>query len=134
DKARNDAEAEARRANVVLELIVQMFSKANPYDEMGKPEDYTVRQLLFDFSQALPQELDSQPAVKAEIHAILAKGFTNLDADRAEGHIREALRLRRSTVGEDHPTYAETLLTQATFVWMWGGNIYSPSSFVGRPC
>src|SRR5947208_3570719 len=45
DKARNDAEAEARRANVVLELIVQMFSKANPYDEMGKPEDYTVRQL-----------------------------------------------------------------------------------------
>jgi serine/threonine protein kinase len=121
DNARNDAEAEARRANVVLELIVQMFSKANPYDEMGKPEDYTVRQLLFDFSQALPHEVDSQPAVEAEIHAILAKGFTNLDFDRAAVHIREALRLRRSTVGEDHPKYAEILLTQATFVPMFAG-------------
>jgi len=121
DKARNDAEAEARRSNVVLDVIVQMLSKANPYDEIGKTEDYAVRQMLLDFSQALPQELDSQPAVKAEIHAILAKGFTNLDADLAEVHIREALRLRRSTVGEDHPTYAETLITQATFVLMFEG-------------
>jgi serine/threonine protein kinase/tetratricopeptide (TPR) repeat protein len=121
EKARNDADAEARRANVVLDVIVQMLSKANPYDELGKNEDYTVRQLLLDFSQALPQELDSQPAVKAEIHAILAKGFTNLDADRAAVHIREALRLRRSTVGEDHPAYAEILLTQATFVPMFEG-------------
>ncbi len=121
DKARNDAEAEARRANVVLDVIVQMLSKANPYDEMGKPEDYSVRQLLFDFSQALPQELDGQPAVKAEIHSILAKGFTNLDFDLAQVHIREALRLRRNTVGEDHPKYAEILLTQATFVPMFAG-------------
>ncbi len=122
ETVRNEAQAEARRAKVVLDVIIKMFSMGNSYDRMGKPTDYTVRELLLEFGDSLPQELENEPGVNAEIHAILAKGYVNMAGGRAERHLREALRLREEVYGEYHPKVAESLISFASYHWSWSSD------------
>jgi serine/threonine protein kinase len=108
-----------RRANVatakaqaVSALLQNMLATSNP-DEV-KGADYTVRQLLDDFSAGLGSELASQPEVEAEIRATVGRAYWRLGvADAAESQLTRALALRRRLFGSNHESVADSLVDYA---------------------
>ena len=116
---RNQALAQAKsdetKARKVSELILSVFSSADPYGQQAK--DYKVRDLLDDFSHSLEGKLDEQPEVAAEIHRVIGVAYRNLKAHQpADKHLDRALELHRRVYGEQHPLYAQVAVDHATNV------------------
>jgi tetratricopeptide (TPR) repeat protein len=106
------AVTESAKAQAVSNLLQDMLRSANP-DE-AKDAQYTVRQLLDDFSASFGAGLPGQPEVEAEIRATIGRAYWRLGAsDKAEPHLARALELRRSRFGPDHETVAESLVDMA---------------------
>jgi tetratricopeptide (TPR) repeat protein len=103
---------ENAKAQAVSNLLQGMLRSANP-DEM-KDADYTVRQLLDDFSASFAAGLPDQPEVEAEIRATIGRAYWRLGAaDKAEPHLTKALKLRRRIYGPDDERVAEILVDMA---------------------
>ena len=113
-EARKEAQAEATKAKAVVDLLQEMLVSANP-DQM-KGAEYTVRQLVDDFSEQIDDRLQSQPEVEAELRSTIGMVYWRLSVnDKAEPHLRAALELRRRIYGNEHEKVAESLLDYA-----WG--------------
>ena len=111
---------EAAKAKAVVDLLLEMLGSANP-GKMKGPE-YTVRQLVDDFSEQLGDQLQDQPVVEAELRQTIGhiyKQFRLLD--KAEPHLRAALELRRRIYGNEHEKVAQSLLAYAENVGGVGG-------------
>jgi tetratricopeptide (TPR) repeat protein len=90
-----------------------MLGSANP--DAAKATEYTVRQLLDDFSAGFGSELAGQPEVDAEIRATIGRAYWRLGSpDRAEPHLMRALELRRGLFGPNHEKVAES---QVDLAW-----------------
>jgi hypothetical protein len=86
-----------------------MLASSNP-DEV-KGADYTVRQLLDDFSDRLGTKLSEQPEVEAEIRATIGTAYAQLGVfDKAEPNLNRALDLRRGVFGQQHEKVADSLV------------------------
>ena len=110
------SKTEANRANAVVALLLEMLDSANPDDTKGA--DYTVRELLDDFSQGLDDQLQDQPEVEATIRATIGNAYRRLALpDEAEPHLQAALDLRRRVFGDDHEMVAKSLLDYAFNFW-----------------
>jgi serine/threonine protein kinase len=112
------AKEEADKANLLNDLLQQMLVSSNP--DSGKGRDYTVRELLDDFSVALvfqsSGELAAQPEVEATIRSLIGQAYTRLgELDQAEPHLEVALDLRRRVHGVRDKRYAESLFHLAWF-------------------
>ncbi|HJS08442.1 MAG TPA: serine/threonine-protein kinase, partial [Pirellulales bacterium] len=106
------ANAQNARAQEISNLLQRMLRSANP-DE-AKDAEYTVRQMLDDFSDSFDGELDDQPEVEAEIRATIGQAYWRLGAaEKAEPHLTRALELRRDRFGLDHEKVAEVLVDMA---------------------
>ena len=89
-----------------------MLASANP-DEV-KGTDYSVRQLLDDFSAGLDDQLAGQPEVEAEVRTTIGRAYSRLGVtEQAESHLKKALELRRGVFGTDHEKVAEVLTDYA---------------------
>jgi tetratricopeptide (TPR) repeat protein len=110
--ALHDAEVEAARANAVIGLVQQMLSSASPYGLEGK--DYTVRQLLDEFSVGIGDRLKGQPEVEATVRALIGKTYAQLLVRKeADVHLRAAIELYRKTLGNEHEKLADCLIDHA---------------------
>jgi tetratricopeptide (TPR) repeat protein len=103
------ATTENAKAQAVSDLLQGMLRSANP-DE-AKDAEYTVRQLLNDFSASFRAGLVDQPEVEAEIRATIGRAYWRLGApEMADPHLTKALELRRRLFGADHESVAEVLV------------------------
>ena len=70
-----------------------MLASANP--ETLKGSEYTVHQLLDDFSAGLGNQLAGQPEVEATVRGVIGKAYWRMGkAARANPHLKAALDLR----------------------------------------
>jgi tetratricopeptide (TPR) repeat protein len=100
------AQTEAAKATAISDFLQEMLRSANP--EALKGSDYTVRQLLDDFSAGLGNQLQNQPQVEATIRATIGKAYYRLgDGAKAQQQSERALALRRRVFGEQHEQVAE---------------------------
>jgi serine/threonine protein kinase/tetratricopeptide (TPR) repeat protein len=107
---------EAGRANAVVSLLLAMLDSANPDDAKGT--DYTVRELLDEFSRGLDGQLEDQPEVEATIRATIGNAYRRLALpEQAEPHLKAALDLRRRVFGDEHEMVAKSLLDYAFNLW-----------------
>jgi serine/threonine protein kinase/tetratricopeptide (TPR) repeat protein len=112
DDSRRAAEAEAAKATAIRNLLESALQSTNP--DQAKGSDYTVRQLLDDFSSRLGDQLKNQPEIEAEIRAIIGNAYRRvLATEKAQAHLEAALGLRRRIFGDQHPKVAESLLDLA---------------------
>jgi hypothetical protein len=106
------AASESVKAPAISSLLQGMLRSANP--DAAKDAEYTVRQMLDDFSDNFGDGLDGQPEVEAEIRATFGKAYWRLGvASKADPHLTRALALRRELFGPDHEKVAEVLVDMA---------------------
>jgi serine/threonine protein kinase len=104
--------AEAAKATAISDLLQTALQSANP--DQAKGSDYTVRQLLDDFSGGLANQLLGQPEVEAQLRDTIGNAYRRLGLyDLAAPQYQAALALRRRIGGTDTAEYAEILLDYA---------------------
>jgi serine/threonine protein kinase len=104
--------AEASKATAISELLQSALQSANP--DQAKGPDYTVRQLLDDFSGGLADQLAGQPEVEADIRATIGNAYRQLGIFYlAAPQFETALALRRRIGGTDDANYAKILVDYA---------------------
>jgi hypothetical protein len=109
------ADKEAATANRITEYVQQMLYAANP--EATKDLNYSVRQLLDDFSGTLEGRLADQPEVEAALHATIGNAYWGLqEPGKAKHHLTRALELRRDLFRTQHEKYADSLVDYAVSI------------------
>jgi tetratricopeptide (TPR) repeat protein/tRNA A-37 threonylcarbamoyl transferase component Bud32 len=102
------SETEAAKADAVSDFLQQMLRSANP--DALKGTQYSVRQMLDDFSAGLTNQLADQPEVEAAVRATIGRAYHRLGvATDARAHLERALALQRSIFGAESEQVAETL-------------------------
>jgi tetratricopeptide (TPR) repeat protein len=97
-------------------LLQELLEFANP-DQVQA--DYSVRQLLDDFSAGLGNQLAAQPEVEAEVRLTIGRAYRRLSvADRAESNLKMALDLSRRVFGAEHEKVAECLIDYGWYLIM----------------
>jgi tetratricopeptide (TPR) repeat protein len=111
--AEHEKGAEAAKLASVSDLFERMLTSANPDSFRGS--DYTVRQMLDDFTAGLNNPLSGQPPeVEATVRLEVGWTYFRLGViSKAEPNLRRAVELRRSALG---PTNLETLDAQHRLV------------------
>ena len=105
------ARTEAAKATAISDFLQQSLQSANP-DEM-KGSEYTVRQLLDDYSVGLENQFKDQPEVEASVRATLGQTYYRLGlADKSQAQLERALMLRRHIFGSNE-LVAATLVDYA---------------------
>jgi serine/threonine protein kinase len=106
------AATESARAQAVSDLLQEMLGSADA--ARAKGVDYTVRQLLDDFSAGLGSQLADQPAVAADIHATIGRAYRSVKRpDQAQPHFEQAIALRRQADGPQSVKLAAILVDGA---------------------
>jgi tetratricopeptide (TPR) repeat protein len=109
---RKKAETEAIKATAISDFLQELLSSANPYELKGS--EYTVRQLLDDFSAGLGTRLAGQPEVEATVRNTIGHSYHQLGlAEKAEPHFERVLALRRRIFGEQSQEVAQSLVNRA---------------------
>src|SRR6266540_5305342 len=108
-RLRSQAETEAAKATAISDFLQQMLGSANP--DALKGSEYSVRQLLDDFSAGLATQLANQPEVEATVRATIGRAYYRLGvADKAVAHHERSLTLRRRVFGDQAEPVAESLV------------------------
>jgi tetratricopeptide (TPR) repeat protein len=109
-----DARRQAEKADAVTGLLDEMFRSASPGSAKGK--DFTVRQLLDDFSRDFAGQLDREPEVEMTVRGTVGMAYEGLgDYVQAEAHLRRAHELARGIFGEEA---VETMSALARVGWL----------------
>jgi serine/threonine protein kinase len=106
------AKTETARAQAVSDLLREMLGSS--YPNRIKDSQYTVRELLDDFSGGLEDPLEGQPEVEAAIRSMIGRSYSQLRVpDRAELHLKRALDLNRQVFGAGDKHVANSLVDYA---------------------
>jgi serine/threonine protein kinase len=106
------AKTETARAKAVSDLLQEMLGSS--YPDRVKNSQYTVRELLDDFSAGLEDPLEGQPEVEAAIRSMIGRSYGGLQVpDRAELHLKQALDLNRQVFGASDEHVANSLVDYA---------------------
>jgi serine/threonine protein kinase/tetratricopeptide (TPR) repeat protein len=106
------ADRAAKTATRISESLQQLIASANP--DAAKGQNYSVRQLLDDFTASLGTSLGDDPEVEAALRSTVGKAYWRLGfADEGVKQLARALALRRSVFGSHNPKTAETLVDYA---------------------
>jgi tetratricopeptide (TPR) repeat protein len=112
---RNERRAvtESAKAVATSNLLLAMLDSASP--EQAKGSEYTVRQLLDDFSAGLGDQLRDQREAEAAVRLTIGNAYRRLNLfQKAQPHLEKALQLRRELFGDDHEMVAES---QVALAW-----------------
>ncbi|WP_321475552.1 serine/threonine-protein kinase [uncultured Paludibaculum sp.] len=107
-KARNLAEAEAARTQRIQQFMTRLFEGG---DEAAGPKDDLRVVTLLDRGLQEARELDSEPAVQADLYQTLGGIYKKLDnLVQSESLLKLALERRQALFGPNHPRVAESLV------------------------
>ncbi len=110
---------ERARAERVSEFLVDVFRTSDPERAVG--EVVTARQILDTAAARVRSEFDEDPRVRASMLHIIGVVYANLGLhDRAVPLIDDALELRVTALGEEHPETLESRAEQATLRFRTG--------------
>lgn len=116
-----EARRQEQSARAVSDFLTEILATANP--NRAKRSDYTVRELLDDFSNSLGEQFLDQPEVEATLRLTVASAYHGLGlAEQADPHFKKALELRRGAFDVDSVGVADVL---TGYAW----NLYD----LGRP-
>jgi tetratricopeptide (TPR) repeat protein len=106
DRANREAErarTEAGKSDQVATFMTELLAGVGPSVARGR-NTTMLREILDDTSERVGTDLVGQPEVEATIRSVLGTTYRDLgEYERADPHLREALELRRRTLGDDHP-------------------------------
>jgi tetratricopeptide (TPR) repeat protein len=93
-----------------------------PADPLNTPDrQITVAELLDRTSARIEDAFPGEPLVEASIRTTLGVTYRGLgEYEAAVRHLEEALRIRRSELGDDHPMTLESMLPLAWANWYLG--------------
>lgn len=92
------AKRQAEKASTITSLLDEMFQSASPDSAKGK--DYTVRQLLDEFSMRLNSQLATEPEVEMTLRATIGTAYEGLgDYLQAEPHLQRSFALAQQLYG-----------------------------------
>lgn len=106
--AREDAMNEAKRANTVVGLLLDMFSGADPTSSRAQSD--SLRRLLDDFTAMQTGDLDAEPGVLYSVDLVVGKAYLSL-GELAKAHSRaiDAVDTARRLHGPNHLDVARAL-------------------------
>ena len=103
---------ESAKAIATSNLLLSMLDSASP--DQAKGSEYTVRQLLDDFSAGLGDQLKDQREAEAAVRMTIGNAYRRLNLfQKAQPHLAKALQLRRELFGDDHEFVAESRVALA---------------------
>jgi serine/threonine protein kinase len=106
------ATTESARATAVSDLLQETLSSANA--ERARGSQYTVLQLLDDFSAGLGHQLADEPAAEADIRATIGRAYRSLGMpEQAQPHLERAIELAQQVYGAQHEKVAAALVDYA---------------------
>ncbi|HSK77837.1 MAG TPA: serine/threonine-protein kinase [Thermoanaerobaculia bacterium] len=112
-RARIEAEQFRHEADQVSEFLVNLFRVADPSEDRGS--SVTVRETLDRGVEDIRSKLRDQPASQARLLDAIGRTYFSLGLyTRARPLLEEAVALRRSHLGGDHPELALSLRNLAT--------------------
>lgn len=101
-----------QRAERVSSFLQDLFAIPDPGKSRG--ETIPAREILDRGAEQIQQELREEPETRAALLETMSKVYSNLGLyGPALALSRNAVRLRRATLGNDHPDLAESLHTLA---------------------
>jgi eukaryotic-like serine/threonine-protein kinase len=107
-RERDRANQAAARAEAVTQSLVAVFEFADPGKSRGNA--ITAKELLDQGAEKVVRELKDQPAVRAKLMDTIGGLYQSIGVyDRAQTLLEEALKLRRQTLGAEHPDVAASL-------------------------
>jgi eukaryotic-like serine/threonine-protein kinase len=105
-RERDRAQTAQATAEQVTAFLVRMFEASDPSESRG--DTVTARQLL-ETGVARVAELDGQPEVQARLLDLMGRVYQSLGKyDEALPLLERSLQARRTSLGEDHPSVAES--------------------------
>ncbi len=118
-RERDYAVAARQESQQVTEFLIDLLDSGSP-DAAGGGAQLTVREVLRRSTVRL-EELSDQPQLKAQLAATLGELFLSLElVTEAEPLLRQAVDLRRSLFGTEHPAVAGSLGALATWYRLTG--------------
>jgi DNA-binding winged helix-turn-helix (wHTH) protein/tetratricopeptide (TPR) repeat protein len=89
------ARRERARAQQVSQIMLEVFSAADPFVNLGRP--ITARELLENRAQHLSADLDRQPLLRAQVLETIGRSYRRQGLhEQAVPALEEALQIRRS--------------------------------------
>lgn len=105
---RDRAQAEAQKAEQVAGFLKDLFEVNDPFGEDGSA--ITLREVLNRGARQVTDDLNDQPAVRAELMDVIGQVYQNMGQyDSSAVLLRRALALRRATFGTNHQAVAQSL-------------------------
>ncbi len=105
---RAQAQRERERAEQVSELMVEVFSAADPFVNLGRP--ITARELLGQGARRLKTDLEQRPWLRAQVLETVGRSYRRQGLhERAVPALEEALQIRRSNGGDRQPETGSVL-------------------------
>src|SRR5207247_566554 len=93
---------ERDRADRITEFMTDMYQVSDPSEARGN--SITAREILDKSSVEINRKLAKDPDSKAKMLSVMATVYQNLGLDsRAESLLKQAIDLRRSSLGPEHP-------------------------------
>ncbi|MGE0128903.1 MAG: tetratricopeptide repeat protein [Blastocatellales bacterium] len=127
-RERDRANQEAATAEAVTRSLVTLFEIADPSKSSGNV--ITARELLDQGAEKVVRELKDQPEVQARLMDTIGRLYQSIGSyDRAQPLLEEALKLRRQSLGPEHPDVAASLNHLAEVVYLKGDYEGSESLF-----
>jgi eukaryotic-like serine/threonine-protein kinase len=105
---RDRAVAEAQKAQVVTDFLVDLFNVVDPNEAKG--HTITVREVLDRGADRIETELKDQPETQISMLDVIGKVYYSLGFyDESLVLVNKALELRKNLYGEEHPEVAKNL-------------------------
>jgi eukaryotic-like serine/threonine-protein kinase len=122
-KQRDTAAKERDKAEKVSAFLVNLFNVSDPSEARGNT--ITAREILDKGAARIAGELEDQPDVKAALMHTMSRVYDALGLyDKARPLGEEALKLRRQSLGSEHPDVAASLMNLA-------GVLYDQGDYAG---
>jgi eukaryotic-like serine/threonine-protein kinase len=105
---------ERDRADRITEFMTNMFKVSDPSEARGN--SITAREILDKSAKEIDIGLAADPELKAQMLQVMGTVYENLDLyDRAERLVRQAVEIRRNTLGGEHQA---TLDIERRLAWI----------------
>lgn len=125
--AETRAEEDAATANQAVSFLVSLFKVTNPY---SLPElstrvggDVTAREILDRGVERIRTDLSDQPNIRGTLLTALGNVYGDLALyDKAESLLRDALEVRKKSLGPQHATTAKSLKNLGNLLVLRGHN------------
>jgi tetratricopeptide (TPR) repeat protein len=117
------AEAEAAKSQTVAQFLKDMLQSVRPSVALGR-DTTLMREIVDQTAERLRKDLAGQPEVQAELQSTIAEVYQALGEGEKAGTVqREALAVRRASLGDDHPQVARALNDLALILWPEGEGV-----------